>query len=215
MTYGAAETASRDALVRRGLVLNYATIGYNAVEAVLSILAGVIAGSVALIGFGLDSIIEVASGVAALWRLRSDVDAARRESAERAALKVIGLTFLALAAYVTYEGAKTLWMRELPSRSILGVVILVLSVIVMPWLSRKKRRVAQGLESRALEAEATQTSLCAYLSAIALAGVGLNAFFGVWWADPVAALAMVPIIAREGFEGLRVPAHVTGKRTSC
>ncbi len=170
MTYGAAETASRDALVRRGLVLNYATIGYNAIEAVLSILAGVIAGSVALIGFGLDSIIEVASGVAALWRLRSDVDAARRESAERAALKVIGLTFLALAAYVTYEGAKTLWMRELPSRSILGVVILVLSVIVMPWLSRKKRRVAQGLESRALEAEATQTSLCAYLSAIALAG---------------------------------------------
>ncbi len=215
MTYGAAETASRDALVRRGLVLNYATIGYNAIEAVLSILAGVIAGSVALIGFGLDSIIEVASGVAALWRLRSDVDAARRESAERAALKVIGLTFLALAAYVTYEGAKTLWMRELPSRSILGVVILVLSVIVMPWLSRKKRRVAQGLESRALEAEATQTSLCAYLCAIALAGVGLNAFFGVWWADPVAALAMVPIIAREGFEGLRVPAHVTGKRTSC
>jgi len=197
----------REALVRKGLLLNYATIGYNAFEAIVSILAGIAAGSVALVGFGLDSVIEVTSAVAAQWRLRADVDISRREVAERGSLKIIGLSFLALAAYVAYESVSSLWSHEIASRSIPGVGILALSVIVMPWLSRHKRRVAQELESKSLEADATQTSLCAYLSAIALAGVGLNALFGFWWADPLAALVMVPIIAREGVEGMRGEKH--------
>lgn len=197
----------REALVRRGLLLNYATIGYNALEAIVSILAGIVAGSVALVGFGLDSVIEVTSAVAARWRLRADADVSRREAAERGSLKIIGLSFLALAAYVAYESVSSLWNHETPDRSIPGIGILALSVIVMPWLSRHKRRVAQELESKSLEADATQTSLCAYLSAIALTGVGFNALFGFWWADPLAALVMVPIIAREGVEGMRGEKH--------
>ena len=193
----------RAALVKRGLLLNYATLGYNAVEAVVAIVAGVMAGSIALLGFGLDSVVETISSVAAQWRLRTDVHAARRAHVERLAHRVIGLSFLALAAYVGYDSVKTLWERQIPERSILGVGILSLSVVVMPWLARKKRDVARLLASKALEADAKQTSLCAYLSVIALAGVGLNAALGWWWADPVAALAMVPIIAIEGVEGVR------------
>lgn len=193
----------RARLVRRGLVLNYATIGYNVLEAVVSIVAGLLAGSVALVGFGFDSAIEVTAAGAAQWRLRADFDPARRARVERAAVRVIGWSFLALAAYVLYDSGRTLWLRERPERSAAGVTILALSMIVMPLLARAKRGVARRLESRALEADARQTSLCAYLSVIALAGVALNAALGWWWADPVAALAMVPIIAKEGLEGVR------------
>jgi divalent metal cation (Fe/Co/Zn/Cd) transporter len=193
----------RAALVRRGLLLNYLTIGYNTLEAVVALIAGSLAGSVALVGFGIDSVIEVSASAAAQWRLRVDVDERGRERIERITLGIIGWSFLALAAYVVIDSGTTLWRREHPERSTVGLVILTLSVIVMPILARAKRRVARALASRALEADAVQTSLCAYLSVIALAGVGLNAMFGWWWADPVAALAMVPIIAREGLEGLR------------
>jgi len=193
----------RTRLVHRGLQLNYATIGYNLLEAVASIVAGLLAGSVALVGFGVDSAIEVTSAVAAQWRLRADLDAARRERVEEITLRVIGWSFMALAAYVLYDSGTTLWLHDRPERSVAGIVILSLSVVVMPLLARAKRRVARGLASRALEADANQTSLCAYLSVIALAGVALNAIVGWWWADPVAALAMVPIIAREGLEGIR------------
>ncbi|MFZ5623232.1 MAG: cation transporter [Gemmatimonadota bacterium] len=193
----------RAALVRRGLRLNYVTIGYNALEAVGSIAAGLVAGSVALVGFGVDSIIEVTASGAAQWRLRADVDPARRERVERIAHRGIGLSFLALAAYVAGESAMALWHREPPERSLPGVVILALSVLVMPALARAKRRVARALVSSALDADATQTALCACLSVIALIGVALNAILGWWWADPVAALVMVPIIAKEGLEGLR------------
>jgi divalent metal cation (Fe/Co/Zn/Cd) transporter len=193
----------REALVRRGLVLNYLTIGYNAVEAVVALIVGSVAGSVALVGFGIDSVIEVSASVAAQWRLRTDVDEGRRERIERITLRIIGWSFLALAAYVLVDSSTTLWKGEHPERSTAGVLILSLSVIIMPVLARAKRKVARSLESRALEADAVQTSLCAYLSAIALAGVALNALLGWWWADPVAALAMVPIIAKEGMEGVR------------
>ena len=193
----------RATLVRRGLRLNYLTIGYNTLEAVGSIAAGVVAGSVALIGFGVDSVIEVTASAAAQWRLRSDGDTARRERVERLSHRVIGVSFLALATYVAYDSATALWYRDQPERSLPGVAILVLSVLVMPVLARAKRRVARALGSGALEADATQTSLCAYLSVIALVGVGLNAAFGLWWADPVSALAMVPIIGKEGLEGVR------------
>jgi divalent metal cation (Fe/Co/Zn/Cd) transporter len=193
----------RARLVRRGLQLNYVTIGYNVLEAALSLLAGLLAGSVALVGFGADSTIEVTAAVAAQWRLRSDLDAVRRERVEKSTLQVIGWSFLALAAWVMYDSGRTLWLRERPERSVLGIVVLVLSVVVMPLLARAKRHVAHSLASRALAADANQTSLCAYLSLIALLGVALNAALGWWWADPVAALIMVPIIVREGLEGVR------------
>lgn len=189
--------------MRRGLRLNYLTLGYNAVEAAVSLFAGLAAGSVALVGFGIDSVVEVSASVAAQWRLRSDVNADRRAHAERLTQRIVGISFLALAVWVAYESIETLWLREAPARSALGVVVLALSVMIMPLLARAKRRVAGALASGALAAEARQTSLCAYLSAIALAGVALNALVGWWWADPVAALAMVPIIVREGLEGVR------------
>ena len=195
--------AARPLLVRRGLWLNYLTLAYNTVEAIVAIAAGLVAGSVALLGFGVDSGIEVTASVAAQWRLRADVDPVRRGRVERVTHRIIGASFLLLAAYVAVDSVTTLWGREAPEPSTVGLVVLALSVVVMPILARAKRRVARALQSRALEADAAQTSLCAYLSVIALAGVGLNAAFGWWWADPAAALAMVPIIGKEGIEGLR------------
>ncbi len=202
-TAAALSAEERERLVNRGLWLNYATIGYNTLEAVASILAGFLAGSVALVGFGFDSAIEVTAAAAAQWRLRADIDPTRRERAEGITVRVIGWSFLALAAYVLYDSGQTLWLRERPEPSVVGIIVLVMSVVVMPLLAHYKRQVARGLSSRALEADAAQSSLCAYLSVIALSGVALNACFGLWWADPVAALAMTPIIVREGLKGLR------------
>ena len=193
----------RAALVQRGLRLNYVGIGYNVLEAFVAVGAGLVAGSVALVGFGFDSVIEVTASGAAQWRLRSDLDPHRRERVERLTARIIGWSFLALALYVTLDSADALVHRDAPERSVVGLVLLALSAAVMPVLARAKRRVARALASGALEADAMQTSLCAYLSIIALAGVALNTFVGWWWADPVAALAMVPIIVKEGIEGVR------------
>lgn len=193
----------RAALVRRGLFLAWLTIGYNAAEAIASLIAGLIAGSVALVGFGADSVIEVTSSLAARWRLRADHREAFRATAERRTRRVVGGCFLALAAYITTDAGLALRNHEAPTRSLPGIVILALSVVVMPWLAAKKRAVAQALSSDALRADAKQTELCAYLSVIALVGVALNAALGWWWADPVAALIMVPIITSEGIEGVR------------
>ncbi|HEY3112062.1 MAG TPA: cation transporter [Gemmatimonadaceae bacterium] len=196
----------RAALVRRGIWLSYATIGYNSLEAIGSLVAGIIAGSVALVGFGIDSVIEVTASVAAQWRLRSDINESRRERVELLTMRIVGVCFIALAIYILFDAANTLVTRAAPDRSVFGILILALSVIVMPILARSKKRVARELTSVALEAEATQTSLCAYLSVIGLAGVLLNGILGWWWADPVAALLMVPIIVREGIEGIRAEA---------
>jgi hypothetical protein len=193
----------RRLLVQRGLRLNYATLAYNALEAIASIVAGLLAGSIALLGFGLDSVVEVTASAAAQWRLRADLDELRRHTVERVTHRIIGWCFVGLALYVTYAGGRSLLLRERPERSVFGIVILALSAVLMPLLARAKRRVARGLESAALRAEARQTSLCAWLSTIALAGVALNAALGWWWADPAAALAMVPIIVSEGLEGVR------------
>ena len=193
----------RAALVRRSTQLNVATLAYNSLEGVVALVAGALAGSIALTGFGLDSVIEVAASLTALWRLRADLDADRRERVERVSLRVIGALFLALAVYVAGDAAWALYRREAPSESILGIVIAALSIIVMPLLARAKRRLALELRSGALAAESKQTSLCAYLSVILLGGLVLNATIGWWWADPIAGLAMVPIIAREGIDGFR------------
>jgi len=199
--------ADRPAFVRRGLWLNYVTLAYNSLEAVVSLVAGIVAGSVSLVGFGIDSVIELTASGAAQWRLRSDLGHVRRERVERVTLRVIGWSFLALAVYVAVDSITSLWFRERPERSVGGTFILLLSVVVMPALARAKRRVARALGSAALAPDATQTSLCAHLSVIALAGVALNTLFGWWWCDPAAALAMVPIIAKEGVEGIRGEAH--------
>lgn len=202
ITAGASARDRSDA-VRRGITLSYVTIGYNSLEALGSLVAGILSGSVALVGFGIDSVIEVTSSVAAQWRLRSDIDSSHRERVERTTLRIVGWCFIALAIYVTLDSARSLVGREEPSRSVFGLVILVLSVVVMPLLARAKRRVATEMRSGALKADAKQTALCAYLSLIALVGVGLNATLGWWWADPVAALVMVPIILKEGIDGVR------------
>jgi len=199
--------AARHSTVRQGILLSYATIGYNSLEAIGSLIAGLVSGSVALVGFGIDSVIEVIASVAAQWRLRADADLSRRFRSEVLALRIVGWCFVALAVYVVTDSVKSLYLAEEPDRSWFGVLVLVLSVIVMPGLAWAKRRVAVKMQSTALKAEAKQTSLCAYLSVIALAGVGFNALFGWWWADPVAALAMVPIIVREGINGLRLQPH--------
>ena len=193
----------RTNIVSRGIRLEYITVGWNVVEGAVAVLAGLLAGSVALVGFGVDSAIESSSGAVLLWRLRAEQTGKNIERAEQTALKLVGASLLLLAAYVTFNAIKTLVTREQPQRSILGIVLSVLSLIVMPLLARAKRRTAAELNSAALHADSRQTSICAYLSAILLGGLLLNAARGWWWADPVAALAMVPIIVQEGREALK------------
>jgi divalent metal cation (Fe/Co/Zn/Cd) transporter len=196
-------STERRTAVSRGRWLTWATLLYNSLEAVLSIGAGVAAGSVALVGFGVDSVIELAASSAGLWRLHADIDPLPRAQTERQTVRFIGLSFLALAVYVTYYAGRTLLSRRAPEESVLGMVIAIASLIVMPVLARAKRRVAFRLASGALAAEAKQTQICAYLSAILLAGLAFNAAVGWWWADPVAALAMAPLVAWEGIQALR------------
>lgn len=195
--------SDRAALVTRSRWLNLATLAYNALEGVIAIGSGIAAGSVALVGFGIDSGIELAASCVALWRLDADADHERRERVERLAHRFIGALFVALALYVAVDAGLALWRREVPHESPVGIALAAASVLVMPLLARAKKRIGQALGSRALTAEATQTSLCMWLSAILLAGLLLNALVGWWWADPVAALVMVPIIAREGVDGLK------------
>jgi divalent metal cation (Fe/Co/Zn/Cd) transporter len=194
---------NRRELVRRGQRLEYFTIGYNTLEGLVSIVAGAVAGSVSLIGFGLDSMIEVTSGAALLWRLHHDLNSSRRERVERITLRIVGASLLALALYIVFESGFALLRHNIPERSIPGILVAAVSVVVMPVLARAKRRVAAGIGSGAMKADSRQTDFCAYLSAILLGGLLLNAVAGWWWADPVAALAMVPIIAKEGVDGFK------------
>lgn len=195
--------STRTAAVYRGLRLEYFTVAWNLLEAAVALAAGAVAGSIALIGFGLDSLIEVSSGGILLWRLHADHDEERRERVERSALKLVGFSLLLLAAYVAGDSGASLVRREAPERSLPGIALAIASMIAMPLLARAKRRVASALGSSALQADSRQTDICAYLSAILLLGLLLNAAFRWWWADPVAGLVMVPLIAYEGSEALR------------
>ena len=201
MTEGA--VLQRRAIVQRGRRLEYFTIGWNTLEGLIAIAAGAIAGSVSLVGFGIDSFIEVTSGAALLWRMSADADEHRRERIERITLRIVGASFLALAVYVGYEAASDLLRKKAPEHSLPGIILACVSLVVMPLLSRAKRGVASNLKSAAMRADAKQTQFCTYLSAILLGGLVLNAAFNLWWADPVAGLVMVPIIAKEVVEGLR------------
>lgn len=194
---------ARAATAERGRKLEYFTIAWNAVEGLLAIAFGAIAGSISLVGFGLDSFIEVISGATLLWRMSVDADVERRERNERRALRIVGICFLLLAAYIGYESGADLILKRAPEHSLPGIVLACVSLIVMPALSRAKQKVGRELNSAAMQADAKQTDFCAYLSAILVGGLVLNALFNLWWADPAAALLMAPLIAKEGIEALR------------
>jgi divalent metal cation (Fe/Co/Zn/Cd) transporter len=193
----------RASLARRGRWLEYFTIAWNSLEGLVAVFAGGVAGSISLTGFGIDSFIEVTSGAALLWRMSVDSDVERREANERIALRVVGLCFLVLGGYVAYESVASLILGKAARHSTPGIVLACVSLIVMPLLSCAKRRVGNALGSTAMHADAKQTDFCVYLSAILLGGLLLNAVFGSWWADPVAALVMTPIITKEGLAGIR------------
>jgi len=192
-------------LLRRALRLEVLTISWNVVETFIALAAGWVAGSIALLGFGLDSVIETITAVTVYRHLRA---VARGQSpdecdaSERRALRIVGVTFFMLAAYVLYQAASVLWTKTPPHESPVGIGLAIASLSLMPLLGWAKLRVGRALPSRALVADAKETFACAWLSATLLAGLGLHALFGWWWADPVAALAMLPFVVREGWEAL-------------
>ncbi|WP_435281184.1 cation transporter [Streptomyces koelreuteriae] len=191
--------ARRDVLARRIRLLVAATIGYNVVEAAVALTAGTLASSTALIGFGLDSVIEVSSAAAVAWQF-SARDHAVRQARERTTLRIIGVSFLVLAAYVAVDSVRALTGTGEAERSVPGIVIAALSLAVMPFLSAAQRRAGRELGSASAVADSKQTLLCTYLSAVLLAGLVLNAALGWSWADPVAALAIAAIAVREGLD---------------
>ena len=189
---------------RKGLIAEYFTVGWNVIEGIIAIAAGVMAGSIALVGFGLDSYIEVASGLVLIWRLRKHgfTNDEEEEAAEKKAIFFVGVTFLLLAVYVTYQSGKKLLLQEHPDESLIGIILAIVSLIVMPLLALYKKRIATEINSRALRADALETLACSYLSLTLVLGLGANALFGWWWADPVAALAMVYFLIKEGWEAV-------------
>ena len=196
----------RSDLLARGLFLEYLTIGWNIVEGVVAISAAVAAGSVALLGFGIDSFIECASGAVLIWRLRSEtagIDECAIERLEHRAERLVAVSFVLLALYIAIDASLALWNQDRPDASTVGIVLTSLSLFVMGWLARAKQRTARDLGSRALAADAVQTWACLWLSAIVLVGIGANALFGWWWADPAAALVIGAVAAREGVQSWR------------
>ena len=192
--------AERSRRLARGLRVEYLSLAYNAIEAVVGITAGVAAGSVALIGFGLDSVVEASSAVILVWRLRSEASGRRTsEDAEKKAIRLVAVAFFALAAYVGVNAVVELVRGSRPEASTVGVVLAVTSLVVMPVLARRKKVLAVELDSRSLEADSHQTVLCTYLSAILLVGLVLNTL-GWWWADALAALGIALLAAMEGAE---------------
>src|SRR5437899_11166141 len=185
---------------RAGRKIEFLSISWTALESVVGIITGVLAGSVALISFGFDSVIEVASSLVLVWRLS---DASATEDREAFAHRLVGVCFLALALYVSFEALKDLLTHSSPRVTYVGIIYAAACVIVMPLLARAKRRAAANLQSDALHADSHQSDICACLAVILLGGLGLNVLFGWWWADLIDALSMVPIILREAISGLR------------
>jgi divalent metal cation (Fe/Co/Zn/Cd) transporter len=186
--------------ISAGRKIQYLSVAWTICEAGLALCAGWLANSFALIGFGADSLIEILSSLAVLWRLYARGNGEERE---RTALRLVGLCFLALAGYVGWEAVESLVTRRIPSVTYFGIGVTILSMVMMTLLAQAKRRVARQMHSASLAADSKQSSICVYLSAIVLAGLALNALFHWWWADPVAALCMLPIIVREGVGAVR------------
>jgi len=197
------DSLNRQAISRRGKRLEYFTVAWNSFEGLVAVLAGAIAGSISLVGFGMDSFIEVTSGATLLWRMTVDADVQNRERNEKLSLRIVGICFIALAVYIAFEAVSDLIGRKAAEHSIPGIILACVSLVVMPPLARAKKKIGNELGSAAMQADAKQTDFCVYLSAILLGGLLLNAVLGWWWADPAAALIMVPIIAKEGFDGVR------------
>ncbi|MGH2655490.1 MAG: cation diffusion facilitator family transporter [Actinomycetota bacterium] len=207
---GGIGSIGRHALVARGLRLEYLTVGWNLVEGVIAVAAALAAGSVALLGFGIDSFVESASGSVLIWRLRAErraADPQAIERLERRAMRLVGATFFLLAAYITVDAIVTLVTAERPEASPVGIALAAVSLAVMWWLARAKLRTAVALGSRALKADAFQTTACWWLSLVVLGGIGLNALFGWWWADPLAAIGISVLLLREGLEGWKGEGH--------
>lgn len=201
-----ATSSSRSGMVEHGLRLEYLTVGWNVIEGLVSVAAAVAAGSVALLGFGLDSFVETTSGLILIWRLRAERRApghAEIKRLDERAHKLVAFSLFLLAAYVAFDAASALINSKRPQSSVVGIAITSLSMGVMWWLARAKRRAAAALGSRALEADAFQTTACWWLSLVTLGGIGLNVILGWWWADPVAALGMTYFLVREGREAWR------------
>jgi divalent metal cation (Fe/Co/Zn/Cd) transporter len=186
------------------LILSYLTLGYNLLEALASLLAGYLAGSVALTGFGLDSLVESLSGAIMIWRFRSHPGMTRTQEArkEKLAIKLVGCTFFILAAYVIFESLRKLYFREIPEPTLLGLVIAVASIILMPTLFYFKLRTSRALNSRSFLADAKQTLACFCLSVALLLGLGLNYLFGLWQADPITGLLISAVLLKEGYATL-------------
>ncbi len=199
---------ARPALLSRALRLEYLTVGWNIIEGVVAIAAAMASGSVALLGFGIDSVVESASGSVMIWRLlaerRADgADEERIEHVERRAQRLVALSLVLLAIYIAWDSITSLLSGEKPEPSLVGILLAIASLSVMWWLAREKRRVGIALGSRAMTADAFQTDACFWLSLFLLVGIGANALFGWWWADPLAALAMTLFIGREALEAWR------------
>jgi divalent metal cation (Fe/Co/Zn/Cd) transporter len=193
----------RRALAERGKRLEYFTIAWNSLEGLMALIAGALAGSISLVGFGIDSFIEVTSGTVLLWRMSVDADVRSREQNEKLSLRIVGICFLALAVYVGYESVSDLVYRSTSEHSLPGIVLACVSLVVMPLLSRAKKKLGRELRSTAMHADARQTDFCVYLSAILLIGLLLNVALGWWWADPAAAITMVPVIAKGGAQAIK------------
>jgi len=203
----------RGRLLTRGLRLEYLTVGWNVIEGVIAVAAAITAESVALLGLGIDSFVESASGAVLIWRLISERTAKDREAIERLdrkAHRLVGVSLFALAAYIALDATWTLVRRNQPQPTLVGIGLTAVSIGVMWWLAGAKRRTSIALGSRALAADSFQTTACWWLSLVVLGGIGLNAAFGWWWADPVAALGMTYFLVREGREALQAQEDVDG-----
>ena len=191
-----------DKLYKKGLLLEYFTVGYNIIEAIISIAFGSMVNSIALVGFGLDSIVESLSGLVLIWRLRQHqkITEEEEERVEKKAMKFIAITFLVLALYVLFQSVKKLLFQEIPNPSLPGIIITIASIVVMPILSLQKYRIGKKIKSKALIADSKETLACFFLSLALLLGLGLNYLLDFWQADPIVGIIIVVFLLREGIE---------------
>jgi cation diffusion facilitator family transporter len=192
-------------LNKKALILSYVTVGYNIVEGIISILAGVMANSIALVSFGVDSFVESLSGSVMIWRFRKHESLTEEqvEKMEQKAVKLVGYSFIILALYVLYESVSKLYFQEKPDPSLIGMIVAILSMFIMPFLAYLKYSTGKKLNSRSLVADSKQTYVCTIMTIVLLIGLGLNFYFGIWWADPSAGIIIAFFLFKEGFSALR------------
>jgi len=198
-------------LKRKALLLSYITVGYNILEGVVSIIVGELAGSIALVGFGLDSFVESLSGGVMIWRFRKhgEISEEKLEQMEKKATKLVAYTFFILAAYILYESISTLILQEIPEPSLFGIIIAIVSIIVMPVLFYQKYKTGKALGSRSLVADSKETLACLFLSLALLIGLGANYLFSLWQADPIVGIIIVVFLVREGYKTIKEEALET------